>query len=122
MDKKIEAYIAELPAELQEKARQCKDMRELSEFVAENDIELSEDALEMVAGGCGTSEPKQGDLVDKNCPNCGKQLRFHQKLSNYRELYCDNKSCVRYYIVSEKSRRVFADYGDHMETCSLSWT
>ena len=69
MDKKIEAYIAELPAELQEKARQCKDMRELSELIAENDIELSEDAIEMVAGGFGNlcaSEKPDPKIIEEN--------------------------------------------------------
>lgn len=68
MKEKMEKYIAELPAELREKARQCKDLRELSEFVAENDIELSDDALEMVAGGyanpCASGVPVENEIED----------------------------------------------------------
>lgn len=48
----LEKYIEELSPELQEKARQCKDMKELNALLAENDVELSEDALKAVAGGC----------------------------------------------------------------------
>ena len=48
----LEKYIGELSPEMQEKARQCKDMQELNALLAENDVELSEDALEAVAGGC----------------------------------------------------------------------
>ena len=48
----LEKYVSELSPEIQEKARQCKDMGELNALLAENDVELSEDALEAVAGGC----------------------------------------------------------------------
>ena len=51
----LEKYIGELSPELQEKARACKDMAELNALLAENDVELSEDALESVAGGCTSS-------------------------------------------------------------------
>ena len=55
MNENLEKYIGELSPELQEKARQCKDMKELNAFLAENDVELSEDALQAVAGGCTVS-------------------------------------------------------------------
>jgi hypothetical protein len=48
----LEKYIGELSPELQEKARQCKTMDELNALLAENDVELSEDALQAVSGGC----------------------------------------------------------------------
>ena len=48
----LEKYVGELSPEMQEKARECKDMKELNALLAENDVELSEDALEAVAGGC----------------------------------------------------------------------
>ena len=47
----LEYFIKDLPAELQDKAKACKNMTELNEFAAENDIELPEEALDMVAGG-----------------------------------------------------------------------
>ena len=56
MNEKLEKYISELSPELQEKARACKDMQELNVLLAENDVELSEDALEAVAGGCLSRE------------------------------------------------------------------
>ena len=54
-NEKIEMFIGDLSPELQEKARQCKDMQELQTMLAENDVELSDDALEAVAGGCSSS-------------------------------------------------------------------
>ena len=51
-NEELEKYIGELSPEMQEKARECKDMQELNALLAENDVELSEDALEAVAGGC----------------------------------------------------------------------
>ena len=46
----LEKYVSELSPEMQEKARECKDMNELNALLAENDVELSEDALGAVAG------------------------------------------------------------------------
>ena len=37
----LEKYIDELSPEMQEKARQCKDMGELNALLAESDVELS---------------------------------------------------------------------------------
>ena len=51
-------YIKDLSPELQEKARACKTKEELNAFITENDLELPEDALELVSGGCGTPSPK----------------------------------------------------------------
>ena len=53
MNTEFEKYISELSPELQEKARECKTMEEFNEFIADNDIEIPEDALDMVAGGQG---------------------------------------------------------------------
>lgn len=51
MNDKLKKYIEELPEELRDKARQCKSLEELNELIDENDVELSEEALGMVAGG-----------------------------------------------------------------------
>ena len=51
MNENIEKYIEGLSPELQEKARACKTKEELNAFIAENDLELPEEALEMVSGG-----------------------------------------------------------------------
>ena len=63
----LEKYIGDLSSELQEKARQCKTKEELNALLAENDVELSEDALQAVAGGCGTA-PK--------CDKCGSKKEW----------------------------------------------
>ena len=75
----LEKYIGELSPELQEKARQCKDMKELNAMLAENDVELSEDALSAVCGRCSQSSSNydQGDLVPRaKCPECKGQLYY----------------------------------------------
>ena len=101
----FERYIGELSPELQEKARQCKNMQELNALIAENDVELSEDALEAVAGGCSTSSEKynQGDLFGQICPECFTELRYWDKCYNEKpgytyiwRLYCDNPKCSSY--------------------------
>ena len=56
MNENFEKYIKDLSPELQEKARACKTKEELNAFIAENELELPDDALELVAGGCGTCE------------------------------------------------------------------
>ena len=51
MNEKYEKYIKDLSPELQEKARACKTTEELNAFLAENDLEMPQEVLEMVAGG-----------------------------------------------------------------------
>ena len=88
---------------MQEKARQCKDMQELNSLLAENDVELSEDALQAVAGGCSATSPKynKGDEMSFKCPDCGCKLRywdscaFDKAIAIYR-MYCNNSSCKSY--------------------------
>ena len=95
MIEEFEKYVKELPEELQKKARQCETVEELNKFVAENRIELPNEALEMVSGGCEGSSKKPYCCVDKvectrvligvsgqagadpylyQCPVCGKQF------------------------------------------------
>ena len=107
-NEELEKYIGELSPEMQEKARACKDMAELNALLAENDVELSEDALEAVAGGCSqsASDYNRGDAVTqyKNalCPSCGHQLYYwdmcHDEKGylNITRMYCSNSSCSSY--------------------------
>ena len=104
----LEKYISELSPEMQEKARQCKTKEELNAMLAENDVELSEDALSAVAGGCSASGSyyKQGDLVTEDsialCPACGSLLYYwdvcaYEKGCSYiTRMYCKNSSCSSY--------------------------
>ncbi len=109
----LEKYISELSPELQEKAKNCKTEEELMKLAAENDLELSEDALQAVSGGCGYS---RGDAVKgKFCPECG---------SSERQLYCNNTSCSRYinYYVDKsgyKHYTLWEDQGDHLHPLAL---
>ena len=97
----LEKYIGELSPELQEKARQCKDMGELNALLAENDAELSEDALEAVAGGCSASSDtyNNGDPIPGwNCPDCGAMLYYWDSVGDFWtgtaiRAYCNNHSC-----------------------------
>ena len=100
----LEKYVSELSPELQAKARQCKDMGELNALLAENDVELSEDALEAVAGGCSQSDPTldQGDKMSDICPECGHNLYYWDMCSdekgypNIWRMYCNNPNCSSY--------------------------
>jgi len=64
MNEKFEKYIEGLSPEMQEKARECKTVEELNEFIADNDLEIPEDALEMVSGGCGGHECNVDSVVE----------------------------------------------------------
>ena len=104
----LEKYIGELSPEMQEKARQCKDMQELNALLAENDVELSEDALSAVAGGCSQSSGKydRGEPVTEYkraiCPSCGGQLYYWDMCHDERgevyitRMYCNNSACSSY--------------------------
>ena len=75
MNEKINALLKDLSPELREKAKDIKTQEELMEFLSENDIELPEDALEAVSGGCG--EPKEKVIYANACPDCGGDLIYH---------------------------------------------
>ena len=92
----LEKYIGELSPEMQEKARQCKDMKELNALLAENDVELSESALEAVAGGFEVVYFEPEPLPDWICPLCGSQLYFMFEFKGRIVAYCANKSCRSY--------------------------
>ena len=63
MNEKFEEYIKDLSPELQEKARGLKTKEELNAFLAENELELPEEALELVAGGGGCGHECNADRV-----------------------------------------------------------
>ena len=85
----LEKYISELSPEMQEKARQCKTKEELNALLAENDVELSEDALEAVAGGCSCSDMCEKDKVFYGkCPHCGGDLKYHDTCYGEKGLRC----------------------------------
>ena len=101
MNENLEKYIGELSPEMQEKARQCKDMKELNALLAENDVELSEDALCAVSGGCSNTDAflSQGDIMKYPCPECGQKLRYWDMVYEGGDIwrfYCDNASCSSY--------------------------
>ena len=100
----FEKYFEELSPELQKKARECRTMEELQAMLAENDVELSEDALSAVAGGCSESDPArdQGDQMPFNCPECGCALYYWDMCANEKgysliwRMYCNNPKCGSY--------------------------
>ncbi len=117
----LEKYISGLSPELQEKARTCHTTEELMELAAENDTELSEEALQAVSGGCGSGR-KRGDLVEgKFCPTCGQQLYFFSQ-SDVPLLYCNNGDCKMYiyaatlYTSRGKAYNVWGDHGTYFES------
>ena len=101
----FEKYIGELSPEMQEKARECKNMAELNALLAENDVELSEDALQAVAGGCSQSSNiyNQGDpMATAKCPLCGSTLYYwdmckkEKNCSYIVRMNCKNPTCSSY--------------------------
>ena len=100
----IEDYMKDLSPELQEKARACKDKNELMELAAENDIELSEDALEAVAGGCFT---EANNYFAYKCTKCGNKLERNGKQANGYDKWalaifyeCSNPNCRQMYYIA----------------------
>ena len=85
----IEEYIKDLTPEQQEKAKACKTKEELIQLAAEEDVEIPMEALENVAGGCGSSEcPKGGNhdwilkeslksYIRYECKKC-KKVKFRR--------------------------------------------
>ena len=84
MNEKINAFLKDLPPELQEKAKDIKTQEELNEFLSENDIELPEDALEAVSGGCSVeNEYEPGEIFPNACPDCGGDLEYVRSVPTY---------------------------------------
>jgi len=106
----LEKYLGEIPPELQEKARQCKNKKELNKLIAENDLELSEDALAAVAGGgsCTNVCLTHGQKVNISCPECGKALYYYDRTwTEGDRYYCKNSDCT-----ANKERWLFSEvYG-----------
>ena len=69
----IEAYIRDLPPELQEKARACKSYDELVKLAQQDDVELPDEVLDVVSGGgfiCDNITAKQAAPKGLVCPKC----------------------------------------------------
>ena len=69
-----------LTEEQSAKIKECKSQEEVLKFAKEEGIELTDEQLEAVSGGCGTTPP---------CPDCGSTN-------------VERKQC--YYVVNYKCR------------------
>ncbi|MBO6140611.1 MAG: hypothetical protein J6O40_02360 [Ruminococcus sp.] len=87
MNEKFEELIKDLPEELQEKAKNCASFEELSELLADNDIEIPDEVLKMVAGGNACDE--MGEKPP--CPLCGHSPVGVLLTGNFK---CDSCGCV----------------------------
>ncbi|MBQ6674724.1 MAG: hypothetical protein IJM75_01205 [Ruminococcus sp.] len=136
MNEKFEQYISDLSPELQEKARECKTQEELNAFIAENDLELPEDALELVAGGCGTckhdsdkklenwvsigsTDPvirgkKVGSIGKNCCSKCGGNITYTAHTGNIIE-------SGRYYVKVETFTISEAEFNTYKSQFRLQW-
>ncbi|MBO6141320.1 MAG: hypothetical protein J6O40_05935 [Ruminococcus sp.] len=124
MNEMINKYIEDLEPELREKAMACKTNDELMEFLAENDIELPEEALEAVSGG-GGNDPyavplNEGDIVPgKTCPLCHEQLYYFGERVGQHVLYCENRACRSYFRESPVTSIVYFDQGSSLRRMYL---
>ncbi len=70
MDDKLNAALKgiwdSLTDEQKEQAKGCKTLDELAALAGKEGIELPDEVLDQVGGGCGNSEPKP-----TKCPACG---------------------------------------------------
>ena len=87
MIEEFEKYIRELPETLQEKARGIKTKEEMHAFIADNGLELPEEALKLVSGGCGSAQ--------EVCPQCGSTNIVHEtSMGSDLKVYCRNCGCI----------------------------
>ena len=107
MNKKLRESLRALPPEWQAKAQGIKTQEELNEFLSENDIELPEDTLENVSGGCEVKQLyEKGHVFPGECPECGSDL-VYQDNRNGREGYLTRAYCKKtgkmYYFINSES-------------------
>ena len=104
MNEKYSEYLKDLPPELQEKAKDIKTNEELLEFLSDNDVELPEEALENVSGGCYVKQKYvAGKLFERECPDCGGDLLYKDNVQSngYRtRAQCPN-SGILYWRLEE---------------------
>ena len=118
----LEEYIKDYSPELQEKARQCKTKDELMQLAAENDLEIPEEALEAVAGGC-TSKGCEHSFQETGrigmLPYLGsndKHIMYNGKVVNgLRTKVCSKCGETHYFIEPSESLR--SGYGTILIQC-----
>ena len=88
MNEKYSEYLKDLPPELQEKAKDIKTREELTAFLSDNDVELPEDALEAVSGGCD-SGPCCHDHPAEEETFEGNNVENHS-WGYFRRIYCSS--------------------------------
>ena len=94
MNEKFKDYLKDLPPELQEKAKDIKTREELTAFLSDNDVELPEDALEAVSGGCD-SEVCKHEYADAQETFEGHNVENH-RWGYFRRAYCDSCNSTVY--------------------------
>ena len=120
--KNIEKYIGDLSPEMQEKARQCKTTEELQAMLAENDVELSEDALQAVAGGCSSSEEKITEQEIEKYINKGPNFFWYQGgRCDGAVKKIDNKGNINYYMITVRGHEKTTpeEYAKMIKNCGM---
>ena len=110
---------------MQEKAKDIKTQEELNEFLSDNDVELPEDALEAVSGGCECENDHPDGHVFKNaCPDCGGDLIYHDTcIISFYEGRCDRAHCRKtgvLYFYHWYNENVGAGWWENYNTYKLS--
>ena len=77
------------------KVKACKNQEEVLKVAAEEGIELTDEQLEAVSGGCGTFT-----ATDKKCPKCGCN-RLRQS--------CSGDVIVTYYLTCTQCGHTWMD-------------
>ena len=121
MNENFEKYIEGLSPELQEKARACKTTEELNDFVADNDLEIPEDALEMVSGGCGTSHCEHSFIqieeidmmpVFGSSGPVGNAIHYNGvQVQSIMTKQCSKCAETHYYILTLPKEDIHSKYG-----------
>lgn len=85
----IEKYIKDLSPELQEKARGCGSIAELSALARDNDIPLPDEAVAAIAGG--DNSVSHSCSVTRTCPKChSKDIECTSKSYLTEEWHCNH--------------------------------
>ncbi|MCR5339331.1 MAG: hypothetical protein K6E75_12325 [Lachnospiraceae bacterium] len=78
MNEKMKAIFDGLSDELKEKAKACRNMDELTELAGKEGIELPDEVLDAVAGGCGDGCGGYGDCESVCKQDCGMFAGDHR--------------------------------------------
>ena len=90
---KREELLAGLTKEQIERLNECNSPEEILNLAKEEDVELNDEQLKAISGGCGSDEPKYPAPKPMPCPHCNslkQEFHLREGTNNVVDYHCLN--------------------------------